>query len=88
MIIWLVKRETLPFAGDQAREALNFNITVALAFVALWIVTLGTFGIGIVLTFPAGLVLVVAWMIFTVIAAMKANEGIAYRYPFALRLVK
>ena len=37
LIVWLVKRDTLPFAGEQALEALNFNITVVLAAVALWI---------------------------------------------------
>ena len=29
-----------------------------------------------------------AWLVFTVIAAIKSNEGVAYRYPFAIRLVK
>jgi uncharacterized Tic20 family protein len=88
LIVWLIKRDTLPFAGDQAKEALNFNITVALAFVALWILTIITLGIGIVLTLPVGLVLFVAWIVFTVIAAINANNGVRYRYPLTLRLVK
>lgn len=88
LIVWLVKRETLPFAADQAKEALNFNITVAIAGVALWIVTIGTFFIGALLTVPLGLLLFVGWVVFTVIAAIKANEGVAWRYPFTLRLVK
>ena len=88
LIVWLVKRDTLPFAGEQAKEALNFNITVAIAFVGLWILTFITFGIGIILTIPLGLLLFVGWVVLTIIAAIKANEGVAYRYPFALRLVK
>ena len=32
--------------------------------------------------------LAVAWLVLTIMAAMKANEGVAYRYPFTLRLVK
>jgi len=88
LVVWLIKRETLAFAGEQAKEALNYNITVALAFVALWVLTIITFGLGIVLTFPIGCVLFIAWIVFTVIAAIKANEGVAYRYPFTLRLVK
>ena len=87
LIVWLIKRETLPFAGDQAKEALNFNITVALAFVALWGLTFITFGIGIVLTGPLMLVLGIGWIVLTIIAAIKANEGVAYRYPLTLRLV-
>jgi uncharacterized Tic20 family protein len=88
LVIWLVKRDTMPFAADQAKEALNFNITVALACVALWIVTIATLGIGVLLTLPLGIALAVAWIVFTIIAAVKANEGVAYRYPFTLRLVK
>lgn len=88
LIVWLVKRDTLPFAADQAKEALNFNITALIACAALWIITIGTFFIGALLTVPAGLLLCVAWVVFTIIAAIKANEGVAYRYPFTLRLVK
>jgi uncharacterized Tic20 family protein len=87
LVVWLVKRDTLPFAGDQAREALNFNITVAIGFAALWIITIVTFGVGLLLTVPLGIALFVAWVVFVVIAAIKANEGVAYRYPFTLRLV-
>ncbi|MEO5625919.1 MAG: DUF4870 domain-containing protein [Dokdonella sp.] len=88
LIVWLIKRDTLPFAADQAKEALNFNITALIACAALWIITIGTFFIGALLTVPAGLLLCVAWIVFTIIAAVKANEGVAYRYPFTLRLVK
>ncbi|MEP7044005.1 MAG: DUF4870 domain-containing protein [Dokdonella sp.] len=88
LLVWLIKRETMPFAGEQAKEALNYNISVALAFIALGVLTLITFGLGIVLTFPIGCLLFIAWIVFTIIAAIKANEGVAYRYPFTLRLVK
>ncbi|NCT68351.1 MAG: DUF4870 domain-containing protein [Rhodanobacteraceae bacterium] len=88
LVVWLVKRDTLPFASEQAKEALNFNITVALAFVALFVFTLLTFGIGILLAWPIGVALFVAWFVLTIVAALKANEGVAYRYPFTLRLVK
>lgn len=88
LVIWLIKRDTMAFAGEQAKEALNYNITVALAFVGLWVLTIITFGIGIFLTFPIGFLLFIAWIVFTIIAAIKANEGVDYRYPFTLRLVK
>ncbi|HEU4663368.1 MAG TPA: DUF4870 domain-containing protein [Dokdonella sp.] len=88
LIVWLVKRDTLPFAADQAKEALNFNITALIAAAALWVVTIGTFFIGALVTVPIGLLLFVAWFVLTIVAAIKANEGVAYRYPFALRLVK
>lgn len=88
LIVWLIKRDTLPFAADQAKEALNFNITLAIAFAALVIFSIMTLGIGLLLAWPIGTVLFVGWIVLTIIAAIKSNEGVAYRYPFTLRLVK
>jgi uncharacterized protein len=88
LVIWMVKKETMPFVDDQAKEALNFNITVAIVFLALFLMTLLTLGIGIVLTLPLMIVVGLAWLVLTIIAAMKANQGERYRYPFALRLIK
>ncbi len=88
LVIWLVKKDTMPFAGEQAKEALNFNITLLIAGLVLLVLTLVTLGIGIVLTLPLGILLGLAWLVLTIMAAIKANEGVAYRYPFTLRLVK
>ncbi len=88
LIIWLVKKDTHAFAADQAKEALNFNITLLLVGLLLGLVTVVTFGIGALLTVPLGLLLGVAWLVLTIMAGIKANEGTAYRYPFTLRLVK
>lgn len=88
LIIWLVKKDTMPFVDDQAKEALNFNITVGIVFFALFLLALLTFGIGLVIAVPLWIIIGIAWLVFTIIAAIKANEGVAYRYPFTLRLVK
>ncbi|GGZ54997.1 hypothetical protein GCM10008101_05500 [Lysobacter xinjiangensis] len=88
LVIWMMKKETMPFVDDQGKEALNFNITVGIVFLVLWVLTFMTLGIGILLTGPLMLIVGLAWLVVTIIAAIKANEGVAYRYPFALRLVK
>jgi uncharacterized protein len=88
LVIWMVKKETMPFVDDQAKEALNFNITVAIVFFALFLMTLLTLGIGIVLTLPLMIIVGLAWLVLTIIASIKANQGERYRYPFALRLIK
>ena len=88
LVIWLMKREEMPFVDDQGKEALNFNITfaaIALALVVLGVVTLG---IGFILTLPLLVVAGVAWLVLTIAAAIRANEGQTYRYPFAIRLIK
>ncbi|MBJ6977989.1 DUF4870 domain-containing protein [Luteimonas sp. MC1782] len=88
LVIWLLKKDTMPFVGDQAKEALNFNITVAIIFLVLFLMTIFTLGIGIIITGPLFVVVGLSWLVFTIIAAIKANDGIAYRYPLTLRLIK
>lgn len=83
LVVWLIKKNEMPFVDDQGKEALNFHITVWIAALVLT-PTICLAGIGILLLMALGL----AALVFAVIAAMKANEGIAYRYPFTLRLVK
>lgn len=88
LIIWMVKKDSMRFVDDQGKEALNFNITVAGIFLILLILSVVTLGIGLVIAVPVGLIVGIAWLVFTIIAAIKANEGVAYRYPLTLRLIK
>lgn len=81
LIVWLTQREKSAFVADQSLEALNFNITVLLAEIAcafLFIV-----GIGVLL----GIVVAIAWLVGTILGAVKASEGQRYRHRFTLRLV-
>ncbi len=88
LVIWLLKKDTMPFVDDQGKEALNFNITVGILFLALLLLSIMTLGIGLIIAVPAWIVIGIAWLVLTIIASIKANEGVAYRYPFALRLIK
>jgi uncharacterized Tic20 family protein len=88
LVVWQIKKNEMPFVDDQGKEATNFNITTLIIVVALWIFTIITLGIGALITIPAMLVVFVGWLIFTIIAALKANEGVAYRYPLSIRLIK
>ena len=88
LVIWLVKKDTMPFVNDQGKEALNFNITVAIAFVVLFLLSVMTFGIGLIIAIPLWIIIGIGWLVCTIIAAIKANEGVLYRYPFTLRLIK
>lgn len=88
LVIWLVKKDEMPFVADQAKEALNFNITVSAVFLLLLVFTLVTIGLGALLAVPLAVVIGVAALVLIVIAAVKANDGIAYRYPLTIRLIK
>jgi len=80
--IWLARRGQSSFVAGQAKEALNFNISVAIAWLVCWVLTY--IFIGILL----GVALFVCWLSMTILAGIRAGEGVAYRYPFSLRLVK
>jgi len=88
LVIWLMKKDTMPFVNDQGKEALNFAITVSIICVALLMLTLLSLGIGALLTIPLFLAVGITSLVLIIMAAIKANEGVAYRYPFAIRLVK
>jgi uncharacterized Tic20 family protein len=81
-VIWLIKKEEFPLVADQGKEAVNFQITVLLIGIVGALLTLVFIG------FLVLLALAIYWIVFTVIATMRANEGEAYRYPYALRLIK
>lgn len=82
LVIWLIFRERGRFVEEQSKEALNFQITIAIAYVVsgiLTIVVIGAFLLPVI-----GLLS----LIFGIIAAIAANKGEAYSYPMTLRLVK
>ena len=82
LIVWLVKKDEMTFASEQAKEALNFQITVTIAsFVAaiLIFVFIGFLLLPLIL---------ITDIVLTIMAAIKASEGEGYRYPMTLRLIK
>ncbi len=82
MIIWMVKKEELPFVDDQGKEALNFQISMLIYY--LICIPLIFIVIGIFLLAMLGLIN----LILVILAAVKAQQGEAFRYPLSLNLIK
>jgi uncharacterized protein len=82
LIIWQIKKNEMPFVNDQGKEALNFQITVAIAAIVCMILIFVLIGIFLLW------ILAIADLVFIIIAAIAANNGQAYRYPLCLRFVK
>ena len=86
LIVWVWKRDTSAFAGEEAREAMNFNISIALYYAAA-----GLLCLTIILT-PIALLLIglihAFQIVCIIIGALKASDGRAFPYPLNLRLVK
>jgi uncharacterized Tic20 family protein len=82
LIIWLIKRDQSWFVDDQGKEALNFQISWAIYMIVSLIAILVLVGIVLV-----GIV-AIGGLVLLIVAAVKANEGIAYRYPLTIRFIK
>jgi uncharacterized Tic20 family protein len=82
LIFWQIKKNEMPFIDDQGKEALNFQITATIA-AAVSIILMFVL-IGFLLIFVVG----IAWLVLTIVGAIRANSGEYYRYPMTLRLIK
>jgi uncharacterized Tic20 family protein len=91
LIIWLIFRERGKFTNTEGKEALNFQITILIAVVALWIVfaiiSVALWFLAIFLAFLPYLPWV-ASLVFSILGFLQAKDGKNYRYPFSLRLIK
>lgn len=82
LIIWMLKKESIPFVNDQGKEAINFQISLFIYGIISGILII--LFIGVLLLIALG----IFFLVFTIIAAVKANEGVAYRYPLTIRFIK
>lgn len=91
LVVWLSGRDKAPMIDAHGKEALNFGITVSLLAVGVWVVALlatvafGPFG---ALVNVLWIALFAFWLIFMIIATVKAGQNVVYHYPVAMRMVK
>jgi uncharacterized protein len=79
LIIYLIKKDESHFVASHAKESLNFQITMSIAAVLLFISI-----IGILLLWLLGLIV----LVLVIVATVKAADSKIYRYPLTLRLIK
>jgi hypothetical protein len=99
LVVWLMKRNEMPFVDDQGKESLNFQITMLIVTVIIASLVAISFGLlllhrvmpGGSAFFPIGisllllLLLVLFHVIYTIIGAVRASHGEYYRYPLTIR---
>jgi hypothetical protein len=79
LIIYLIKKDESDFVRWHAAESLNFQITMAIIVVILFISIIGWF----LLWLPG-----IVTLVLVIVATIRASEGKLYKYPFSIRLVK
>lgn len=92
LVVWLIRRED-PVVEPHARDALNFQLSILIYFVAgivvaflaaITIVGLVLTGLIIILL----LILVVLELVFALLGTLAASRGERYAYPMSLELIK
>jgi uncharacterized protein len=82
LVAYLVLRDRGGFIREHTRVALNFHITMAIAYVVASILTIVLIG---ALLFP---VIAIITIVFGIMAAVAANRGEFYRYPLSIEFIK
>ena len=82
LVVWQIKKEDNPFIDEQGKEAVNFQISISMYLIIsifLCVICVGAFLVAATLFF---------FFVFSLIAAVKANNGFHYRYPLIIRFIK
>jgi uncharacterized Tic20 family protein len=82
LVIWLIKKDTMPFVDEHGKESLNFQITLLIAYAIAGVLV--CLGIGIVVIG----VLVILQIVFPLIAGIAAYDGRPYKYPMTIRMIR
>ncbi len=83
LVVWIMKKDTMPLVAEHGKEAVNFQITVLIALIVSAASTLVLIGF---LLLP---IVGIGALVMTIMAVVKVSGGqLDYKYPFALRLIK
>ncbi|MEZ4776047.1 MAG: DUF4870 domain-containing protein [Bacteroidia bacterium] len=82
LVIWLMKREEMPLAGKHAREALNFQLSIALYMMISVVLILVVVGIFLLIG------LAIFQLVAIIMAAVSVSGGKEYKYPITINFIK
>lgn len=82
LVVWLIKKNEYPFVDEQGKESLNFQISVTIYSIPLFVLVFLLIGI------PLLIALFIADLILVIVAAVKASNGESYHYPLTIRFIK
>ena len=82
LLVWQIKKNEMPSIEAHGKEALNFQISMAIYCIVAAILTIIVIGIALLFA------LAVFGLVCTIMAGLKANNGELWRYPLTIRLLK
>ena len=82
LIVWAIKKDEYGFVDEQGKEAINFQLSMTIAYVIsiiLCFVVIGFFLLAILAVYS---------LVMIIIASIKTNDGVDFRYPHVIRFFK
>lgn len=81
LLVWLLRRNVSTYVDQQGKEAVNFQISMAIYAVIAGVLVVFLIGL------PLLLLVLILDIVFVIIAAIKVSEGKNYRYPITIRFL-
>jgi uncharacterized Tic20 family protein len=85
LVIYLVYKDRSRFVAFHALQALFFQLLALAVAIALVLFSIITLGLGVLLAIPLAIALAIAVLVYTIIAAIQANNGVWYELPIVGR---
>ena len=82
LILWLIKKDQYPLVNSEGKESLNFQISITIYWIVAAILSFALIGI------PLLIAIFIFDVVEIIMASIKANQGIPYRYPLSIRFIK
>ena len=82
LIVWAIKKDEFAFVDEQGKESINFQLSMTIAYlisIVLCLVVIGFLLLGILAVYA---------LVMMIIAAIKTNDGVDFRYPHVIRFIK
>jgi uncharacterized Tic20 family protein len=80
-VVWMIKKDEMPSLDAHGKESMNFQISLTIYLIVsfiLWFVLIGI---------PITIALSIFWLVMVIMASVKANEGVLYKYPLTIRFI-
>jgi len=84
LVLWLVKKDTIPQVNEEGKRVINFNLSWTLWGIISIGVGLLSCGFGFIIS---GLG-VLAWLVIAIISTIKAANNEPFRHPWTIAFLK
>ncbi|MGH2806525.1 MAG: DUF4870 domain-containing protein [Actinomycetota bacterium] len=80
-VVWMIKKDEMPEVDAHGKESMNFQISTTIYFIVFGLLSFLLIGL------PFLLALAIFWLVMVIMASVKANEGVLYKYPLTIHFL-